>query len=92
MSADLEHCSAPAKVVKKPPHSGFQAFLKCVVGLPPQLVADQCGVDCIAAVVAEAVAHQGDQARVRSALGAELIHQGADRFHNLSVLAFPAAS
>ena len=38
-----------------------------------------------------AVAYQGDQAR-GSALGAELIHQGADRLQQLAVLAFPAAS
>ena len=38
------------------------------------------------------VAHLGDQARVGRALGAELIHQGADRLHHLAVLAFPAAS
>ena len=43
--------------------------------------------------MAGAVAHQGDQARVRSALGAELIYQGADRLHDLSsVVAFPTAS
>ena len=42
--------------------------------------------------MAGAVAHQGDQSRVGSTLGAELIHQGADRLHHLAVIAFPAAS
>ena len=92
LTVPLSDCLAPVKVVEKPPHRRFQALFKCVAGLPLQLVLDQCGVNCVAAVVPGAVAHQGDQARVGSTLGAELIHQGADRLHHLSVIAFPTAS
>ena len=42
--------------------------------------------------MAGAVAYQGDQARVGSTLEAELIHQGADRLHQLAVIAFSNAS
>ena len=41
----LLDCLAPIKVVEKPPHRGLQALFKRVAGLPPQLVANQCGVD-----------------------------------------------
>ena len=67
MSADLEHCPALAKFAEKPPHSGLQALFKRVVGLPPQLVLDQFGV-LSSGGHGGAVAQQGDQARVRSAL------------------------
>ena len=78
MSADLEHCVAPAKVVEKTPHRGLKGLLKCVAGLPPQLVAYQRGIDRIAAVMAGVVAHQGYPAPVRSFLGMQLIYQVAD--------------
>ena len=42
--------------------------------------------------MAGAVAYQGDQAPVRSALGTKLIHQGADRLHHLAFIAFFTAS
>ena len=63
-----------------------------MAGLPPQLVADQRGVDWVAAVMAGVAAHQGDKERVRSPLGTELIYQGEDRPCHLAVIAFPTAS
>ena len=79
-------------VVEIPPHSGLQALFKRVAGLPPELATDKCGVDRIAAVVTRAVAHQGDKARVGSALGMQLIHQGADCLYHLAIIAFSASS
>ena len=42
---NLFNCLALAKVVEKPPHSGLQALLKCVAGLPPQLAFYYRGVE-----------------------------------------------
>ena len=69
MSSDLELCFATAKVVENTPHSGFHALLQYVAGLPPQLAADQHGVNRITAFVAGAVAHQVYQARVAITTG-----------------------
>ena len=63
-----------------------------MAGIPAQLAADQRGVDRIAAVMAGAVGHHGDQARVRSALGMQLIHKATDRLHHLAVIAFSITS
>ena len=82
---------APIKVVENPPHSELQALFKRVAVLLPELVSDQRGVDRIAAVVAGAVAHQGDQAPLGSTFRMQLIHQGADRFHHLAVITSSAA-